>query len=387
MFSVDKLPNVLTGSSNSVQLTKTITEPLSFRRGDVLRALVVEKMNHNEVLLSTRGSILLAKSDLSLNAGDHLDLKVDETYPEILLRLMSPADADIIPYRSNLAMFRSSPQGLFSVIKNGLGLFQGDFQPITPFINKTEEDSILRMINSLIYSEKSLDNPLYLKEFITNIGYLLEKNLRKSSERATEKWKSSHLKSSKNLKSLLTELSSKLHRITEAAVSDLDPQLLESLKSLSSYADVSLETISNQQVVNVIGQEEDQGYYFQIPFQVDDDLRMADLFINFNDRYAKSTKRNDLLQFVLFLDMDALGDMMVNVTYNQKKLCGSFRCSRSDTRDFLLDYLGTLDDRLNSAGYGPNYFNVYLSSDLAKEKAEFIEDKIIYSKKVINCFA
>jgi len=148
-----------------------------------------------------------------------------------------------------------------------------------------------------------------------------------------------------------------------------------------------LKTIYNHQVANVIGQEEDQGYYFQIPFKLADNLRMMDLFIKLNDGNGGKTGRNDHFQFVLFLNMDALGDLMVDVRYNQKKILGMFKCVGSDSRDYLAEFLEELNERLMLSGYGPNYLNVQISNDLLKEKTDFIKNKVIYSKDIVNCFA
>jgi len=387
MPPIDKLPNVQAESSSPVRFIKTIGESLSFRAGDVLQALVVEKLSSNEVLLAAKGSTLLARSDLPLRAGDRLHLKVENTSSLILLNLIVPADEETLQFRNNLAMFRSFPEGLLNVVKNGLEIFHGDLQPVFQFINKADIDSLLKILNSLIYSEKSLANPFFLKDYILNIGYLLESDLKKSLNRSNEKGDNLHCASNKNFKSLLSDLSSQLHQImNDAANMDLDPQILKSLKSLSNYTDDSLKTIYNHQVANVIGQEEDQGYYFQIPFKLADNLRMMDLFINLKDRNGEKIRNNDHFQFVMFLNMDALGDLMVDVRYNQKKIWGMFKCVSSESRDFLSAFLEALNERLILSGYGPNYFNVQVSSDLPKEKSDFIKDKIIYSKEIVNCF-
>ncbi len=355
----------------------------------MFRALVVQKSDNHEVLLDTGVGTLLAKSNLALKIGDTLLLKVDETQPNIILNLMPTADEDSLHIRNNLALFRTIPQGMVNLIKNGLEFFQGDIQNLLPFLEKAELDSLQSRINSMIFSEKSLDNPLFFKQFIINIGFLIEKSLKKSLSVSLEEEKSLSQTSNKSLKCLLSHLSSRLHLfLSDKAGSDFDSQLLNSLENLARYADSSLETIYNQQVVNVIGQEEDQSYYFQIPIKsFDNDLRTADLFINLKDKNARSTTSDIQFQFVLFLNMDALGDIMVDIKYNQKNILGTFKCDNVDSRDFMKDFLEILNDRLSSAGYGPNYLNVCCSGNLVQEKADYIQDKVIYSKKIINCFA
>ncbi|SEM35563.1 hypothetical protein SAMN04489760_11190 [Syntrophus gentianae] len=389
MFPINTPPVVLPKPTSPIHFIKTLTETFSFTKGDLFRALVVQKSDNHEVLLDTGGGTLLAKSNLALKIGDTLLLKVDETQPNIILNLMPAADEDSLHIRNNLALFRAIPQGMVNVIKNGLEFFQGDIQNLLPFLEKAELDSLQSRINSLIFSEKSLDNPLFFKQFIINIGFLIEKSLKKSLSVSLEEEKSLSQTSNKSLKCLLSHLSSRLHLfLSDKAGSDFDSQLLNSLENLARYADSSLETIYNQQVVNVIGQEEEQSYYFQIPINsCDNDLRTADLFINIKDKNARSTTSDDQFQFVLFFNMDALGDIMVDIKYNQKKILGTFKCDNVDSRDFLKEFLEILNDRLSSAGYGPNYLNVCCSGNLFQEKVDFIHDKVIYSKKIINCFA
>jgi len=192
MTSLDKLPNVQSGSSSPVRFIKTPGNQLSFRTGDVLQALVLEKLSSNEVLLATKGTTLLAQSDLPLRVGDSLKLKVENTSSLMLLNLIVPADEETLQFRNNLAMFRSFPEGLLNVVKNGLEIFHGDLQPVFQFINKADIDSMLKILNSLIYSEKSLANAFFLKDYILNIGYLLESDLKKSLNRSNEKGDNLH---------------------------------------------------------------------------------------------------------------------------------------------------------------------------------------------------
>lgn len=381
-------PVLQTASSNPIQIVKNSADTLPFRRGDVIEALVTEKLGNHEVLLVTKSSTFQAQSTLSLNVGDRLNLQVEETQPVMLLKLITPDKAEAVQIQDSLAMFRSSPEGILNVVKNGLEIFHAGLQPLDRFVDEKDIDSLLKILHSLIYSEKSLTNPLFLKEFISNIGYMMEKDLKKALERSQEKGDRLPCESNRNFKSLLIKLSFRLHQmIDEAASSDLDPILLDSWKSLSHYVDDSLNTISNQQMINVIGQEENRIYYFQFPFKFGDDLRKADLFIKLDGEKGKKNGKNEKYEFVLFLNIDPLGDLMVDVKCHQKKIWGLFKCERAESRDFLSAFLETLNGRLIDAGYGPNSFNVRLSANLSEEKFHFKKDIVIYSKQAINCFA
>ncbi len=383
IFPIDKLPSDSTVYLSPIKFIKQPTVPLSFRTGEILSALVMENLDNDQVLLKVKESIIMALSEFPLKVGDNLKIKVENTHPQVIFSVKLNDDENVL-LKSHLATFRSFPDGMLNVIKNGLDIFQSNILLNLPFIEKTETESIIKLIDSLIYSEKNSENQLYFKDYIQNIGYLLENSLKKMSETGEHAWQPTK----KNLKMLLTELSVKLHQVINSSEeSDLELNILQTLKSLAKYADTSLETIYNQQVINVVGQEEHQGYFFQIPIKFAEELQMADIFINSEGRRAKENKSCDEFQFVIFLNMDVLGDIMVDVKYNQKRIIGTFKCDRADSVDIIKRFLETLNNRLNLSGYGPNYLNVSLSQDLKKERADFAHTKMIFAKTIINCFA
>ncbi|OPY83194.1 MAG: hypothetical protein A4E70_00367 [Syntrophus sp. PtaU1.Bin005] len=386
MYPIHKLPP---GSPDSPVLThsrQAADETLSLSKGDVFRAQVVRKLSSHEILIETGRGMLSAQSNHSFNRGDSMLLKVEELQPQILLSLVQSSEEAFHPAKSNLAMFRSSPDSLFNVIRNGLALCDGDLHSLLPFLEKAEADSLQRMLSSLVYSEKSLNDPLFIKQFIINLGFLVEKSLRRFSSGYTEKEDDLRNSSAKTLKDLLSRLSVRMRPLLSGATgSELNPGLLKALENLVTYADDALEAIYNHQVINVIGQEEEQGYYFQIPVKSSEHLTMADLFVDLKGQKSKNLP--DRFRFVVFVTMDALGDLMVDVNCRQKKVWGTFKCSHVDSDRFLQKSLEILNDRMTSAGYSQANFTVCRCSHLAEEKLDFINNRVIYSKKIINCFA
>jgi hypothetical protein len=116
----------------------------SFRLGDVMQALVLEKLSSKEVLLAVKESEIAAQSALPLNVGDRLLLQVAKTHPMMVLKLIIPDDSETLEFRNNLVLFRSFPEGLFNVVKNGLEIFQGNIQPVYQFLNQADIDAFLK---------------------------------------------------------------------------------------------------------------------------------------------------------------------------------------------------------------------------------------------------
>ncbi len=386
MYPIRKLPSGSPDSPVLIHPRQAAEETLSLSKGDVFRAKVIRNLTSHEILLETGRGMFSAQSTRSFNRGDSMLLKVEELQPMVLLSLVQSSEEAFHPVKSNLAMFRSSPDALFNVIRNGLSLRDGNLQSLLPLFEKAEADSLQRMVSSLVYSEKSLNDPLFLKQFIINLGYLVEKSLRRFLSGFPEKEDALWNSSAKTLKGLLSRLSARMRPLLSGAPgSELNPSLLKAIENLITYADDSLETIYNHQVINVIGQEEEQGYYFQIPIKSSDHLTMADLFIDLQGRKTKNPP--DRFRFVMFVAMDALGDLMVDVSCRQKMVWGTFKCSHVDSDRFLQNYLELLNDRMTSAGYSQANFTVCSSANLAAEKLDFINKRAIYSKKIINCFA
>ncbi len=386
MNSIAKPPAAPILPSRPFPLPSHSADPTPFHRGEILYAQVMEKLGSRGVRLEANGLTFTAKTALSLNPGDRLHLKVEKTDSLILLTLIPPDSDESTLLRNALARVRSSPQGLLQAVKSGLEIFQGDLRPVLHVINQSDMDALLRILHTLVYSEKSLKNPFFLKDYFSDMGFLLESNLKKSLGGFPENDEGLKRAREINFKSLLGRLSSQLHRILESGGdSHLEPQYLELLKSLSDFADESLKTITSQQVANVLGQEEEQSYYFQIPMKLTEDLSTVDLFIQLDDPAGPQRKKRDSFQFVMFLNLDALGDLMIDVHHDEKSLRGTFKCISPEAQDILSEFLESLNERLTLSGYGPNYLNVQLSGNIAKEKSEFLKSRILYAKELVNC--
>jgi hypothetical protein len=208
MLPINKLPSNLQIFPSYIKLITQPTLPRSFIIGELINALVMEDLNDNKVLLKVKESILLATSEFPLKVGDKINLKVERTQPQLILSPIIPENENMV-IKSQIAMFRSSPDGMLNLFKNGLDLFQNNMLQTLPSIEGTEIESIAKLINSLIYSDKNSDNPLYLKDYIHNIGFLLENNLKKFIEQGEKPWQLTK----KNLKTHLNELSSKIHQM------------------------------------------------------------------------------------------------------------------------------------------------------------------------------
>jgi hypothetical protein len=81
--------------SPTINLPTNVKTPITLRVGEIVRAVVQDRVSQNAVLLQLGNLLIQAKTDLPLNAGQVLFLKVDTLGSEIQLRLTAgPAESD-----------------------------------------------------------------------------------------------------------------------------------------------------------------------------------------------------------------------------------------------------------------------------------------------------
>ncbi|MCX5836694.1 MAG: hypothetical protein NTX62_06960, partial [Deltaproteobacteria bacterium] len=93
---------------NAVKAT-TPTPLISLMIGENLDARVLAHDRDHRVLLQIKNTPLIADTQIPLQTGDKLTVRVDQLHPNIVLRIISREDADIIKANEFVKLFRSNP--------------------------------------------------------------------------------------------------------------------------------------------------------------------------------------------------------------------------------------------------------------------------------------
>jgi hypothetical protein len=241
---------------------------------------------------------------------------------------------------------------------------------------------IFTILKSLLYSTETKGTN-FLRDYLSKLGLTMESQLRKVVEGRSGIGEGDlHAES---LKGLLTELSYDLHNLL-AYKNALDGEESIKLASLSKYIDSSIKTIESHQIINVILQEAENKYLFQIPILFPDGVRKGDIFVEY-DRHAREKGQKGQYRIIFFLSMDILGDMIIDAELKGDKIDCVVKCADQDVCDFISSFLEELRGSLLALGCKIDMVKCVTGVDLVKEKLDYYQDRVLYNSEVIDLFA
>jgi len=359
--------------------SKGTPNQLRLSLGEILKAVVVEKFSDNKVMLMLKNHLVLADSNVSLNASESLLVRVNQLYPKIVLRIAKNEALEAPGTDRYLAVYRYGPDALAGLITTAGEIFGPENSGwLSHYISGRDIDDVLKLINSLIFSEVTTKNPFYLKEFISNLGLLLENELVKVLKRSSGK------EISKSLKGLLMKISRDLRGLLEGG-EVIDRKAVNRLNRLALFLDKSVDTIETQQVINVLSQERENGYILQIPFLFPDGIRTGVVYFDLGRGRRGESKGQ--WRIVFFLNMDALGDLMIEAGITGRKVSCLLKCEDDKIRDFISTRVEKLKGNLHSLGYELDYFTCVTEKDLSQGKNEFMKERVFHGEEMVDLFA
>ena len=352
------------------------TSMISLTLGESVDARVLTHDRDHRALLQIKNATLIADTKLPLQIGEKLALRVDQLHPGIVLRIIAGEDPDIVNANEFAKLYRSNPGALKDVIVALQDLFNGEL------LNDTANKAVQRlykMLDHLIISKTNATNPLFVKDYITALGLTLERRLMNAlSNPASLKDKETR----HTLKEILLKLSSEPQTI-QGTRDSAEPDLSKKVEQPLNIIDHALKVIESLQVVNVLAQEQENLFLFQIPFQCPNGIRMQDIFIE-TDREKDGENTGKPYRVVLFLDMDALGELGVDAGLKDRSLRCTIKCRTKDVLDYMSVLLPELQKKLSGIGYETCRLECVLVEDIQSWKHEFLAEYKLFSQNMIN---
>ena len=334
---------------------------LRLSAGELLEALVLNRHGDGKVTLQVKNTSIAAETLVALNTGEKLTVRVEQTLPQVVLRVVGGTEMQKIT--ELLCLHRSSPGALSD-------LFSGAKDILNPAVIETHAGQaaaksarmLLQILDASVFSRATAGNPLFLKDMMAFIGLLLERNLLKGQEQQGR---------TETVKELLLKLAGEI-RDTGAA---------EHLKEALAFLERGTKAIEGQQIAAVLGQELDRSLVLQAACQFPAGIRMQDIFID------QETDGPDGLQrfhAILLLSMDALGDIIADASACGSRLDCVLYCDTPEAIDFLNVLLPELRDRLAAAGYAESFVRCALQRDMQDAKSGYIAQKRLYSLHAVD---
>lgn len=347
--------------------------------GERLNVLVLGDSHNRQTLLQIKNSTLLAATPLPLQSGEILTIHVDQLHPILVLRTVSPEAPDVAGVNEFLKFYRANPGALKEMITSLKALFSdGMSNPLLKFLSKQETQNLHKILNQLIISEENIADPLFLKNYISALGLTDERRLRKAlSDPAILK----ETKSGASLKEILLNLSAEGSAVQAASgKEDPDGGLIRQFSELADHAATVIESL---QIVNVLAQEQDGLFMLQIPLQFPDGIRMQELFIE-TDRENGRQEAAKQCRILLFLDMDSLGELAVDMGLNQGTLHCAIKCPDQEVFDFMQPLLPALGQALGGIDYKVGVIQCVLDRNIESWKQDFLQDHSVFTRNSID---
>jgi hypothetical protein len=351
--------------------------------GEVLEAGVIEKIDNQKMLITLKGVSMQADSEVHLNAGDKIQVKVETLHPQLVLRVMESGYSEESNLADYLRWHRSNPEALSHMVTEAMRQFNSaDLGKLLRYLPGEDLQKIFTMLKSLLYSTETSDSN-FLRDYLSKLGLTMESQLRDVVEGRSNIGDGDL--QAENLKSQLTELSSDLHSLLMNDDS-LEGEERRVLASLSKYVDSSIKTIESQQIINVILQEAENKYLFQIPFVFPDGVRKGDIFVEY-DRHSKKEGDKGQYRIIFFLNMDVLGDMIIDAELKGDKIDCVVKCVDRNVCEFISSFMEELRESLFAIGCKVDMVKCIAEGDLVKERADYYQNSVLYNRDVIDLFA
>jgi hypothetical protein len=353
--------------------------PLSV--GQIVEAIVVEKAGHSRFVLTAKDYSFLANSDLPLGKGERLIVRVEQLNPQIILRAVNRQEVSSLIISEYKSTYRSNPDALREMFTMGRDVLnQKSLMDLLPGKAKEYIGNILKLMDASVFSPSSLKNPLFVKDYVSNLGLLLEYNLRKTVQ---EKGERGNPRSGETLKGLLMKLSEEL-RPQLGGDGIAGKEDVQKVAQLAKFTEASIKTIECQQMINVSYKTNDANYVLQIPILFPEEIKTGDLFIE-TEKDGGGGNAGKRYHVVMFLDMDALGEMMVDVSLAGNKLGCVFKFDDPEAKEFFSAFLGDLENAVSLLGYECNFLNC-VSLETLKETREYYHRELFSDRDAVNVF-
>ena len=294
----------------------------AFKKNQVVSAKVVSLLSQGKALLLIDGQKVIAKTDLLLNQGEELQLKVVQQKDMVLLKLLGPTQPSGTKQLAHLIRFLSENNTLQDIARVNIPDFKNILHGIALKSGRRDDSFLPRLTeNNGMMWEKKLGSLLKMagKE---NFKSILDQFLKQGVKQ--------------DLKGLLlNQLSMKM------------PASEAQQKIIASF----LEILENFQLLNT--QTSESGRYL-IPFPVftGSDFSFGQLFIDTGDKKEdRNRDSHKIIRISFLLNMTNLGSVRADFSILEKGITGKFLLENDHVRDYVKSMIPELETRFNLIEY------------------------------------
>lgn len=366
----------------TVSVTSKTNLPLSqFKAGETITVSVIEKIAADRYLMSAKNATFRATGSVLLNAGDQIRVRVQSVQPQIVFNVLDAAPQQMAAkINGQLLQWRVNPDSFVQLLAR-LSEFSSLLKTTgLPGFPPQEADALLAIFGGLIFSSRTKNNSMFVKDFLSRCGLLPESD---SAAAAGSAIRPSEDLPKDNLKALLLKLEAALQ---EARQGKQGRQETARLAALSSFVTGALGSIEGRQAASIAYQQNESGLYLQVPLALGQVLRQADIFIFPDDKNDLGENKFSFCRVVIFIDMDILGHIAVDVSLKAGRMNCLIQCETEKSVQLIGETAQKLKDALCAIGYAVDRFDCFKATGLSRKKMEYIDEILIGSSGIVNNF-
>lgn len=343
--------------------------------GDILKAQVLEVGGGRSCIISLKDTVIPARSEAALRAGDSIVVRVERLLPRVILSLLETEEPARPVREDYLRWYRSNPDALRNLFARAAEeLHPGPEAALSRHLIPERLQSIHRLMASLFFSKENAGKGFSLREYAENLGLFWESSLGKalSGRRPDAAGKGC-------LKEMLMKVLGELRSAAEGGAVPEGERA--GLWRGIEFLETSVRAIETHQIMNILSREQDGGFLFQIPFDFPGGVRTGDIFIRRDDG-GRGSGEDAGCEAIVLLDMDALGRIVVEARMRGEGIRCLIRCESPEVRDFISGYLDDLKEAVRAAGLKIESAACLADAGLEERCEAFYRDRMFHGDAV-----
>ena len=315
----------------------------NWRVGQVINALVVDRMPSGNVLLNASGREFVTPLDLPVQPGTRLQLEVQQVTPQLILRLLAGSEKSrLLPGAESSARPTQPGSGLAGTTSLGGGITAANVlsalatQPnLRALVNQSPVlASLLTSLCSQVLQSSTLSAGL-LSQAVAQSGLFTEANLlagRSGSLRTDTK----------------TQLIQLQRGIAGIAGNNLGAEARAALSNLSDLTNAALANLNQQQLISIPQESAGQRWAFNLPLEWSGSITDLAMLIEHDSERGdpEGGEAKDEWRVNLNLELPEVGKLQSLVTLSGSNISVSFISDSEPVRRIFESSFGELRDRM-----------------------------------------
>lgn len=318
----------------------------NWRVGQVLNALVVDRMPSGNVLLNVGGREFVTPLDLPVQAGSRLQLEVQQVQPQVTLKVLTNV-RDGTPSQLTQPTTQASQQSLLS----SSTAFSVDAKPspLSSLLVALATPSAQPALRALVSQAPALASLISALSSHTLQANALSGGAISAAISRSGLFNEANLvvdRGSRASSSSKTQLAQLQKLIGELPTTNLNTEARASLSTLSDLTNAALANLTQQQLISMPQDTGSQRWCFGIPLAYEGNLVDLNMVIERDEKNGESSNAEALWRVDLSLTLPEIGPLRVLITMSGREVTVVFNSDSSQVRGLVDSSFGQLKERM-----------------------------------------